>query len=365
MKKLLRRMGGGRRMWAVLGAAAVFALLPAIASGAHTAGTYLVNSADFASTSATDWSKQTTVRVELSEFAFTPKNLTFEAGKPYKVQLVNVGTVKHEFTAGDLFASVAWRKAESAASEVKVPFFTEIEVFPGKQVDLYFVPITPGTYDVLCEIEGHLEAGMRGIATVTGTAPKSPAPVYQAISSGPWVADGADRVSKADWTKMQTVTIDLNEFSFAPKQTTLEVGKPYKIQMKNVGAVKHEATAPEFFKTIAFRKAEDGIGEFKGPAPLEVETFAGKQTDLFLIPTKAGTYEILCEIEGHREAGMVGTFIVRDAAPAAQAAPPAPARTGNAGLVAGSPLFLVLALAAVAAALVVGGRAAISRRRGQ
>src|SRR3972149_5646691 len=176
MHNALRWTGAGRRIWAVLGAVAALVLVPAIAFGAHPTGTYLVNSADFASTAAADWSKQTTVRVELSEFAFTPKNLTFEAGKPYKVQLVNVGAVKHEFTAGDLFASVDWRKAESAASEVKVPFFTEIEVFPGKQVDLYFVPITPGTYEVLCEIAGHLEAGMKGTATVTGTAPKSPVP---------------------------------------------------------------------------------------------------------------------------------------------------------------------------------------------
>src|SRR3990172_6518701 len=130
MQKALRWTVAGRRIWAVLGAVAALVLVPAIASGAPPNGRDLVNSADFASTAAADWSKATTVRVELGEFYFKPVNLTFEAGKPYKVQLVNVGAVKHEFTAGDFFASVAWRKAESAASEVKVPFFTEIEVSP-------------------------------------------------------------------------------------------------------------------------------------------------------------------------------------------------------------------------------------------
>ena len=38
--------------------------------------------------------------------------------------------------------------------------------------------------------------------------------------------------------------------------------------------------------------------------------FAGKTTDLYLIPTKAGTYELVCEIEGHFEAGMFGTITV-------------------------------------------------------
>ena len=357
-----------RRVWLVLGALLGLVLFPAIAFAAHPAGTYLANSADFASTTAADWSNATTVRVELGEFFFEPSDLTFEAGKPYKVQLVNIGAVKHEFTAGDFFASVAWRKAESAESEVKLPFFTEIEVFAGKQVDLYFVPITPGTYELVCEIEGHLAAGMKGTITVTGAAPTSPAPQYMAISSGAWIADGAARVSAADWAKMQTVVIDMNEFSFAPKQTTLDVGTPYKIQVKNSGAVKHEATASEFFQSVAFRKAEDASGEFKGPVPLEVEVFAGKQTDLYLIPTRAGTFELLCEIEGHREAGMFATIVVREAAvapaPAAQQ-PPAPASTGNAGMAAGSgglsPVGALL-LTGVAAALIAASRAATGRR---
>ena len=73
--------------------------------------------------------------------------------------LTNIGAVKHEFTASEFFRTVATRKAETAESEVKVPFFTEIEVFAGKSVDLYLIPLIPGTYELKCEIEGHFEAG--------------------------------------------------------------------------------------------------------------------------------------------------------------------------------------------------------------
>ncbi len=91
------------------------------------------------------------------------------------------------------------------------------------------------------------------------------------------------------------------------------MGQPYKLILDNHrGAVKHEATAGEFFNTVAFRKVQDASGEFKTPAPLEIETFAGMETDLFLIPTKAGTYELVCEIEGHYEAGMFGTITVTE-----------------------------------------------------
>ena len=57
-------------------------------------------------------------------------------------------------------------------------------------------------------------------------------------------------------------------------------------------------------------KAEDASAEFKAPAPREAEEFAGKTVELYLIPTKAGTYDLVCEIEGHFEAGMFGTITV-------------------------------------------------------
>jgi len=272
--------------------------------------TYVQNASDFAGSEAADWDNAEVVRIELSEMSFTPNALTFEAGKPYKVELVNVGQVKHEVAAEHFFASVAWRKVESEQSEIKAPYFTEIEVLPSETVELFFVPITPGTFDVVCEIEGHLEAGMFGSIEVTGTAPTAPEPVLTAIADGPWVANGPELVSSADWDSMETIEIDMGEFYFAPDEIHLTVGQPYNLVFVNSGAVKHEATASELFETIALRKAQDASGEYKGPTLAEVETFAGAETEVFLIPQTAGTYELVCEIEGHYEAGMFGTIVV-------------------------------------------------------
>jgi len=285
----------------------------AAADEGHAGEVYVVNAGDFAGKEAADWDNAEVVRVELSEFAFTPSNLTFEAGKPYILQLVNVGAVEHELAAEDFFSSVAWRKIETAQSEVKAPFFTEVEVFPGQQVDLYFVPILPTNgeaLELLCEIEGHFEAGMFGSVTVTGTAPTSPAPLLAPIEDGPWQTDGADLVAAADWDSMETVTIELSEFTFGPDEIRLTAGQPYRIVFENVGVVKHEATAPELFQHVAFRKVEDASGEYKGPAPLELEVFPGATSEMFIIPQAPGTYQIVCEIEGHFEAGMFGNIIV-------------------------------------------------------
>jgi uncharacterized cupredoxin-like copper-binding protein len=275
-------------------------------------GQHLENAAEFVA--AADWDSKKTLRIALGEMFFEPKNLTLVAGQPYVLELVNNGKVKHEFAAGQFFRSAAIRKVESASSEVKAPFFNEVEVFAGKSVELFVIPVLPGTYEMLCEIAGHREAGMEGTITVTGTAPVVPAPVLGALTAGDWVQNGPALVEAANWDAKQTVRIEAGEngakMFFEPKNLTLKVGTPYVIQLVNVGKIKHEYTSEEFFPSVAFRKAEDAVGEYKAPRLNEAEVLAGQELDLYLIPTKAGTFTIVCEIAGHREAGMEGTIRV-------------------------------------------------------
>lgn len=269
---------------------------------------YVENAADFVE--AADWEAMVVVTVELNEFSFTPGDLTFEAGQPYELKLRNVGQEKHYFTAHEFYRSIATRKAESVQSEVKVPFFTALEIYPGEEIELYFIPILPGSFELFCEIEGHADAGMLGTITVTGEVPTSPAPVLASVADGDWVQDASERVASATWDEMETVTIELGEYFFEPDAITLQVDQPYKLELKTTGQLKHEFTADAFYRSVAFRKAQDTSGEYKGPFPKEIEVFPGQQTDLYLIPTKAGEYELVCEIEGHKEAGMFGTITV-------------------------------------------------------
>lgn len=286
---------------------------PAAAPAVLGEDEYIANAVDFLD--ANRDVTPTKVTIELGEMFFEPKNVTLEAGKPYQLELVNIGAVKHEFTAAKFFRSVATRKVESTSSEVKALFFTEIEVFAGKTASLFVIPIVPGSFEMLCEIEGHREAGMEGTITVTGTAPAVPAPVLGSLTAGPWLQDGPDLVEAASATwdaKAETVRIEAGEdggrMFFRPNQLVLKAGTPYVIELVNVGKIKHEYTAAEFFPTVAFRKAEDAEGEYKTLLLTEAEVLAGMQLDLYLIPTKTGTFEISCEITGHREAGMVGTI---------------------------------------------------------
>jgi uncharacterized cupredoxin-like copper-binding protein len=276
---------------------------------------YLENAADFVD--AADWDAAKTVKIELGEMFFKPKDVSLEAGKPYVLEFVNTGKVKHEFTSAKFFRSAATRKIESASSEVKVPFFTEVEVLPGKTVSLFVIPIVTGSFETVCEIEGHQEAGMEGTFTVTGKTPAVPVPVLGSLAAGPWLQDGPALVEAAAETwdaKAKTIRVEAGEdgakMFFNPKNPVLKVGTPYVLEFVNIGKVKHEFTSAKFFPTMALRKVQDVEGEYKGLLLKEAEVFPGMQTDLYVIPTKVGTFDIVCEIEGHSEAGMFGTIKV-------------------------------------------------------
>lgn len=92
-----------------------------------------------------------------------------------------------------------------------------------------------------------------------------------------------------------------------PTNVVLKVGTPYVIELVNIGKMKHEYTSETFFPTMAFRKAGDSTGEYKTPLLKEAEVFEGKQLNLYVIPTKAGTFKIVCALPGHEQAGMVGS----------------------------------------------------------
>lgn len=112
---------------------------------------------------AADWSKMKIVKVVLDEYAFSPSELVFHQGVPYKLQIANEGSSKHYFTAGKFFRAIATRKVQSNADgEIKAPYFLALEVFPDRSLDLYFIPVRQGTYRLRCTIHGHAERGMTG-----------------------------------------------------------------------------------------------------------------------------------------------------------------------------------------------------------
>lgn len=104
---------------------------------------------------------------------------------------------------------------------------------------------------------------------------------------------------------------------FKPDHLDLETGKAYKIVLKNTDDVKHEFASPGLMERSFTRKVEitDEAGglvaEIKGNVS-EIEVGPGKVVEWFIVPVQTGeNLAMECLIEGHLEAGMVGTISVK------------------------------------------------------
>ena len=127
-----------------------------------------------------------------------------------------------------------------------------------------------------------------------------------------YVVDSAAIVKAADWDKMQTVTVTMEEHNYAPSTLTLKAGQAYKIELRNLGDHHHYFTAPEFFRSVAWRKLMvNNNAEIKVDYVVATEVLKKRgQLDLYVVPVKKGTYTAYCTIEDHRPKGMEGRIIV-------------------------------------------------------
>jgi len=199
--------------------------------------------------------------------------------------------------------------------------------------EYFFVPMVAGTYKVFCSIDDHEARGMSGTITVTNDNNVTDTLITD------WSSDyKVDTMTSLDprrsgdhevWNDLQTVQVEIvspfanfTDYAFRPSNIMLKTNQAYVLKIEEIGDGtddKHYFTAPNFFKTVVTRKLQDDSAEVKFPYINEVELtdaaeLAGQVTfiDLYIVPTKAGTYPVICTINGHAAAGMNGTITVTD-----------------------------------------------------
>ena len=127
-----------------------------------------------------------------------------------------------------------------------------------------------------------------------------------------YITNAGEIVKSADWEKMETVTVNLDEYSYGTESFVFKVGQAYKLQLKNRGDKKHYFTAPGFYKAIATRKVQSNKdGEIKAPYFTALELMVNGQLDLYFVPVTKGEYLVYCTIDDHREEGMEGRLIIQ------------------------------------------------------
>jgi len=110
----------------------------------------------------------TSLEVTTSDFQFSPSEWTIPAGEEISIDITNEGSVLHEW--------VLMQPGVTIESEADLPeteeelladfVYVEDEVDPGASKTLTFTAPAAGTYQVICAIETHFDAGMEGSVTV-------------------------------------------------------------------------------------------------------------------------------------------------------------------------------------------------------
>jgi plastocyanin len=104
----------------------------------------------------------TSIEATASEFQFEPDSWTVPAGEEFTIDFENGGSVDHEWAVIRLGEDL---ESEDDFAEEKVLF--EVEAIPaGDSTSQQFTVDEPGTYQVICAIESHFDAGMEGTLTV-------------------------------------------------------------------------------------------------------------------------------------------------------------------------------------------------------
>ena len=106
------------------------------------------------------------------------------------------------------------------------------------------------------------------------------------------------------------VQVTMTEFGFQPSEFSVRAGQPVRMTLVNGGTLEHDFSIMEFpMEMTSNEPAGHEMGSGMEPA-LHMSAMAGESGMTEFTPTAPGGYEFFCSVEGHKEAGMVGTMTV-------------------------------------------------------
>jgi uncharacterized cupredoxin-like copper-binding protein len=104
-------------------------------------------------------SAKTSLSVTLTDFAYTPNQLTVPAGKEITLDAANTGAVVHNF----IIMNSGTSAGTEYTAEDDANAYWKLEIPAGGSTTATFTaPTEPGEYEVVCGTPGHLQAGMVG-----------------------------------------------------------------------------------------------------------------------------------------------------------------------------------------------------------
>src|SRR6266852_9334240 len=107
------------------------------------------------------------------------------------------------------------------------------------------------------------------------------------------------------------IVVLLNEMDYSPAVIEVKRGEQIHFVLRNVGTEAHEFLLATTAENLKHGEAMKKNPDMEHDDP-NGKRLAPKKTDEIVWKfTKAGEFEYSCLIPGHREAGMIGTIVVR------------------------------------------------------
>jgi uncharacterized cupredoxin-like copper-binding protein len=119
------------------------------------------------------------------------------------------------------------------------------------------------------------------------------------------------KTASVDWSKVQTVSVGMDEYDYMPSSLSLDAGKAYRLHIENSGGKSHTFSSEPFFKSIAVRRLKTREGTVEGPFIQELVVESGQAADLEFVALNPGDYALVCNEPLHEIFGMEGTIHVR------------------------------------------------------
>ena len=101
------------------------------------------------------------ITVQMSNFKFAPSTIVLDHGRSYVLHLANIASGGHDFTAAEFF-----RAANVAPADRRYISDGEVEVPPGRAIDIHLTAPAAGRYKLKCSHSFHKMFGMSGSIVV-------------------------------------------------------------------------------------------------------------------------------------------------------------------------------------------------------
>lgn len=108
------------------------------------------------------------------------------------------------------------------------------------------------------------------------------------------------------------LTITTSNLSFTPQVLVVDVNKPVRLTFNNDTSLEHDFSVMDIAVTnVSETESGDHAMDMDNMPALHMSAAPGETAVLEFTPTQPGTYQFFCTVPGHKDAGMVGTLIVK------------------------------------------------------